>query len=123
MRHLINYVFIGSLCALIEFFVFINSIEYLGKFLSNNISLAAGVVVSFILNSRFNFKKTDKVHRRLLKFLVVNFMGAMVSNFSIYLIGLMYADTTSKLLSMPFVALTQFILNKKWTFRTYKNAT
>jgi putative flippase GtrA len=82
------------------------------------ISVSVGILVSFVLNSRLNFKKTDHYLLRFLTFYVVGVIGAFLSAFIILIFfnGLHWDARLAKIISIPPVVLTQFWINKRISF-------
>lgn len=113
------YGIIGLLTASIDSLIFI----YLTKlnfhmYIANFISINVGISISFILNSYFNFKKTDKILKRILSFFGVGYTGLLLSTLILYAgVELFnYTEVSVKLTSIVIVAMFQFVLNKFITF-------
>ena len=88
----------------------------------NFVSINIGILCSFLLNAFFNFKRSDKLWRRALKFFAVGYCGLVLSML-ILRIGVVrfdFDDKLVKLFSVFFVAALQFILNKFITFNKTK---
>lgn len=85
---------------------------------ANVVSILAGITVSFLLNSRLTFRRTDNRLIRASRFLLVGLSGMGLS--TAMLAGLTgWAGMNpiwAKVITLPLVALFQFILNKRWTF-------
>jgi len=120
-RNLILYGIIGGFSAGIDFLVFYSLTSYLEVFylLANIISVTIGITISFILNKNFNFKVKDKVLKRFLIFISVGFGGLLLSSALLYfLIDILTLEKyISKFLSIVFVVLIQFFVNKVITFK------
>ena len=60
LRNLILYGIIGVTAASLDFGVFylLNTFLQINEFLANFVGIHCGVLLSFFLNSRYNFKKT-----------------------------------------------------------------
>lgn len=121
-RHLILYGIIGLFTSSLDFAVFsllvnFTSIYYIA---ANCISVLVGISTSFLLNRTFNFQVKDKTWRRFLIFLSVGLCGLCISNLILKVgIGTLHSDPTiTKLASIAFVVIFQFLLNKYITFRT-----
>ena len=120
-RNLILYGIIGGFSASIDFLVFyslttIGDVFYL---VANIISVTIGIIISFILNKNLNFKVKDKVFKRFLIFISVGFSGLLLSSALLYFLidNLAFEKTISKFLSIVFVVLIQFLVNKFITFK------
>jgi putative flippase GtrA len=119
-KQIILYGIIGSICAGIDYLFFL-LLRYfnLNLYFSNFISINIGILISFLLNTFFNFKRIDKLLRRAIKFFSVGYSGLLVSMFLMY-IGvnrINLNETIVKLLTIFIVAAYQFTINKLFTFR------
>lgn len=87
-------------------------------YLANAVGITAGIVVSFTLNRRYNFRKSDALALRASKFIIVAFTGMAVSTVSIMLLLSVGEDVrVAKAVSMVLVFGMQFLANALWTFR------
>jgi putative flippase GtrA len=87
--------------------------------ISNALAMAIGFVISFTLNSLYNFGVKDKVLSRLVRFGLITFGGYWLSTLTIMLL-ITYAHTPSmvaKACSLPAFFVFQYALNKRFTFR------
>ena len=120
-RHLILYGLIGSLSSGLDFCVYTLLVSVLSwnYILSNCLSVVVGIVTSFILNRRYNFKVTNKTAQRFSIFIFVGLTGMLLSNIILYCcVDLMHLNKVlSKLLSIVPVVLLQFLINKYITFK------
>lgn len=121
-RTLILYGIIGCLSSSIDFLVYTLLVTYFGfnYIASNCISVLTGIITSFTLNRKYNFKVKDRKYKRFIIFLCVGLCGMMISNGILYLCIDVFQlhELISKLLSIVFVVLAQFIINKYITFKT-----
>lgn len=89
---------------------------------ANIVSVSVGIVVSFILNRHFNFKVKDRVIVRFMSFLTIGIIGMLTSSALLYLfidiVGI--GNLMSKLTSIAFVVIAQFIANKYITFKPHQ---
>ncbi|MDR0536370.1 MAG: GtrA family protein [Puniceicoccales bacterium] len=84
----------------------------------NFLSVNAGILCSFLLNAYFNFKRSDNLHIRALKFFAVGYCGLFLS-MAILRFGVVVLhapDWMVKIFSALFVAALQFFLNKFLAF-------
>lgn len=90
----------------------------LEKLQSNFISVNIGIFLSFILNTYFNFKKSDRLALRAVSFFAVGYAGLLLSLLILYIgADMLYInDLVVKLFSIVIVALFQFVLNKTVTY-------
>jgi putative flippase GtrA len=120
-QNLILYGIIGSFSAGIDFLIFYVLTHTFGVYYltANFISVSFGITTSFILNKNYNFKVKDQVFRRFLIFFSIGLSGLFVSSALLYFF-INYFHLTkifAKLMSIVFVILIQFVLNKYVTFR------
>lgn len=120
-RNLILYGIIGGVSAGIDFIIFyalttLGEVYYL---FANIISVSFGISISFILNKKYNFKVNDKVLKRFMIFISVGLSGMLLSSVLLYVfIDILYFEKmVSKFLSIVFVVLIQFFVNKFITFK------
>lgn len=120
-RNLILYGIIGIFSAGIDFLVFYMLVTILAVFylIANIFSVTIGITISFILNRNYNFRVKDNVSKRFLMFTSVGLGGLLLSSALLYFFIdiLAFDKVISKVLSIIFVVLTQFLLN---TFITFK---
>lgn len=118
---LILYGIIGSLSSGLDFcvYTFLVRIVDMNYLLANCISVVVGITTSFTLNRKYNFKVTDRTFRRFAIFFTVGICGMLLSNLILYVCidKLMMDSIVSKLLSIVFVVLIQFLINKFVTFK------
>lgn len=119
-RELILYGIIGSMSSGIDF-IFFTALTSFGVFYvyANICSVTTGIITSFILNRKYNFKVTDNTFKRFAIFLSVGLMGLVFSTVILWLltIKMNMNEIPSKLLSIIGVVIMQFLLNKYVTFR------
>jgi putative flippase GtrA len=120
-RYLILYGIIGTFCAGIDFFIFytLTTIFEVFYLVSNIISVSVGITISFILNRKYNFKVKDKRIKRFIIFILVGSGGLLLSSALLYFFVdiLTLEKVVSKILSIVFIVLIQFLLNKLITFK------
>lgn len=120
LRNLILYGIIGGLSSGLDAGVFALLVKAAGcdKFLANTISIHCGIFLSFFLNSRYNFKKTDDFWGRFIPFYLTGLFGLALSQGILWLGGRIGSDTLiTKLVSIVIVALVQFFINRAVAFR------
>lgn len=119
--HLITYWCFGIITAAIDLSIFSLLVEVFSVYyiISNCISVSVGICVSFYLNSKYNFKVTDKKAGRFTLFFIVGVCGIIVSNAILYTLtewaGLFYF--IGKMVSLVTVSLCKFTFNKFVTFK------
>ncbi len=120
IRQIVLYGLIGGGSASLDLAIFTFLYETAGvnELLANVISVHCGIAVSFILNSQYNFKKTDKILFRGLSFYCTGLFGLSLSGGLIWLAGRMaWPILETKVISIFIVAAVQFVLNKFISFR------
>lgn len=119
-KSLLLYGILGGIGALTDLSVYLLLIRVtpIQPSAATFISVSAGILVSFVLNSRLNFKKTDHYLLRFLTFYVVGVIGAFLSAFIILVLfnGLHWDARIAKIISIPPVVLAQFWMNKRISF-------
>ena len=120
-KKLILYGLIGGTSALCDFLVFCGLVNllHLHGLISNIISVHCGIILSFVLNRNFNFKKMDHALKRFLLFYCIGLFGLGLSSL-ILVIGnqMSLSIIFVKIFSIFFVAGIQFLLNNYITFRS-----
>ena len=86
---------------------------------ANAAGYASGTLLSFALNSRFNFRVTDKIALRLASFFSIALLGWLVSAALLQLLIGHYGlgKVISKLITLFIVVLLQYNLNRRISFR------
>jgi len=120
-KKFIIYCSIGLIGAIVDFGIFFGLLNYtnINYQLSNILSSSTGILNNFLFNSFFNFKKTNQLGRRLIFFYAIGLLGIVISS------GLLFIGVDSfhmnpliaKLGTVIIVAIIQFNLNKKITFK------
>ena len=120
-RNLILYGIIGAFTASLDFLLFTGltqwaSIHYI---VANIISCSLGIMCSFLLNRKYNFKVVDHTVRRMSVFFIVGVCGLFLSSIILHtcIDSLKLRESVSKLTSIVIVVIIQFLLNKYISFR------
>ena len=115
LRNLVLYGIIGCIASGTDALIFYLLTSFAGWFplYANLVSVPIGILISFLLNRKFNFKVTDHPVKRGLIFFGVGLCGLLISQ------GILWAGLSAglepivvKLISIVIVALIQFTLNK-----------
>lgn len=121
-RNLILYGIIGACTATLDFLIFTALTRYTDIYyiVANVISCSTGILCSFLLNRKYNFKVTDHTVRRLIIFFSVGIFGLFLSSVILHFCvdNLLLGEVVSKLVSIVIVVIIQFLLNKYISFRT-----
>lgn len=120
-RNLILYGIIGGISSGLDFLIYFLLINIVGihYLIANTCSILVGITTSFTLNRHYNFKVKDKTKQRFVIFLCVGLLGLLISSLILYICiqQLKLDELLSKLLSIVFVVVMQFIINKNITFK------
>mgnify|MGYP000863681187 CR=1 FL=1 len=119
LRNLFLYGVIGAISAGLDTGVFALLVKglHLNEFASNVISVHCGIFLSFFLNSRYNFRKTDRFKTRFTAFYLTGLFGLGLSSLILLLGQKIGADVLlTKIFSVFFVALVQFFINRAAAF-------
>ena len=120
-RNLIIYGIIGSCTASLDFLLFtsLTQLTSLHYIVCNAISCSTSILCSFLLNSKYNFKVTDHMMRRMVFFFSVGILGLFLSSVILHFCidDLHWGELVSKLTSIVIVVIIQFLLNKYISFR------
>lgn len=120
-RELIVYGMIGCTGAGMDFVIFWFLTNKVGVHyqLANVISVTFGITNNFFLNAFFNFRTTDFLFRRFVKFFSVGMLGWGLSAGLLWLFISQFGwvEVFAKLCTIFFVTVIQFLLNKAITFR------
>lgn len=118
LRNLVLYGFIGGLAAGVDFGVFYLLNMHISEYIANIIAMHVGAIVSFTLNAKFNFQKTDKLIQRFLSYYLIVLCGMGLSSCIFWAFDFFIdSENIIKVISMIIVAGVQFFLNKFITFK------
>lgn len=116
----IKYALVGVVGLVVDmglFYLFheILAINYIA---SNIMSSSLAVINNFILNSIFTFKVKDKLLYRFISFYSIALAGMALSSgmLAVMIDGFQMNSMVSKAISVFFVAMIQYYVNKKLTF-------
>lgn len=119
-KHFVIYSLIGFsgvFLDLVMFYILYEKIG-IGHQLANVFSTSLGIGNNFLLNAFFNFKKTDDLFIRFIRFYAIGMVGLLATALFLYIMvdKLGFDATISKVVSVVGVVLLQFTLNKKYSF-------
>ncbi|MFA6981756.1 MAG: GtrA family protein [Patescibacteria group bacterium] len=99
------------------FYVFVKVLDMHYQ-LANLISVSVGITNNFIWNAKLNFKVSDALRSRFIKFYSVGLCGYILSSLLLYVFHekLGIEVLVSKLMTMFFVLVLQYSLNSKYSF-------
>lgn len=119
-RELLLYAVIGGSGVLLDYLLFLLLFNHFGLHhqVANAISTTAGITNNFVLNSLFNFRKTDRILVRFLRFYAVGIAGIVLTFLllAVFSTWLGIDANLVKLASLPVVLLFQYTINKRWSF-------
>lgn len=120
VRELFLYGIIGGSTAALDVVLFKVFITIgVPLLIANFMSVSVAVGSSFILNAKYNFKKTDNLHKRGAKFFAIGYFGWLVQTIILW-IGvdrMGFQDLYVKLIAVFVAAAIQYVLNKFLTFK------
>lgn len=125
-RHatLAKYLLIGGTAAVLDLSVFFLLFNFTaaGVVISQTVAMIVGLVFSFALNATKNFQTTDRILLRLLSFVCVCAIGfllglGIILAFAAAFPNPVIGGNIGKVVSLPFVFIVQYTINKKVTFR------
>lgn len=119
-RHFILYVINGTIATVVDMGIFFLLTDVVGWhfLLSNTISVFFGILTSFELNSRFNFRKTDLRLRRFISFAIICLVGMALGSLLLtaFYVWIGLPKFFAKALSVIIAGVFQFLFNKNITF-------
>lgn len=117
-RTFVLYSIIGASGALLDFIAFLILYKLgMNPSVASFISVSLGITNNFILNRQFNFKVSDKTAKRFAQFYTIGLSGAVVSAVLILLFSVAGMNPViAKILTIPFIVVAQYVLNKRITF-------
>jgi putative flippase GtrA len=119
IKQILLYGIIGGCSALLDFvlFYFLYRKLSINEFIANVITVHAGIALSFTLNRKFNFKKTDRIIFRASSFYLTGLSGLALSELLLWAgSNLKFPVLPTKFGSIFIVALVQFTSNKLIAF-------
>ena len=123
-RNLILYGIIGCCTATLDFLIFTGLTQFttIHYIVANAISCGTGILCSFLLNRKYNFKVTDHTIQRMVIFFLVGVFGLFLSSVILHICidSLQWNELFSKVTSIVIVVVIQFLLNKYISFRESK---
>lgn len=114
----ILYAIIGIVSTGLEFLIYALLYRYIPYLYANIIGFHCGILCSFILNRKYNFKKEDKAVLRFTSFYLIQIICLAINSLILYLCVDIagWNQLITKGLSIALTALLPFFLNKYITF-------
>ena len=120
-RQFIVYSIIGASGAGLDIIVFLVlfNVFKIDKTVATIISTSLGIINNFVLNVLFNFKIKENLFKRFISFYSVGLVGLGLTVVLLYVFVDIFKFNTNlvKFISIFFVVLVQYNLNKKISFR------
>ncbi len=120
-RSFVLYQLIGASGVLLDLLLFLALYNAVGMHeqIATAISTSVGIANNFLLNSYLNFRKRDGMLRRFVRFYTVGLVGlALVAVLLVVFHSWLGVDANIvKVASLPIVAVLQFLVNKRWSFK------
>jgi putative flippase GtrA len=118
LRRFVIYCVVGACAFSADYSLFLALLHrQTNLYVANVAGICAGIIVSFTLNRKYNFRRTDAVAVRATRFVVVAATGMGLSSLSIMLlVGAGLDPRFAKIVSMAAVFAFQFLANSLWTF-------
>ena len=120
-QNFIKYAGIGVLNTVLDkgLFLVLFNIAHLNEYLSSFVGLNAGILLSFTLNTLYNYKTNDNIAIRFIQFYTINLVGIGITLGLIYIfsgkVGIS-ANIVNIAAVIP-VFFVMFFLNKMFTFK------
>jgi putative flippase GtrA len=118
LRNIFLYIIIGMLASISDFlvFIFFTSFE-LPIYITNALSNGTGLLISFTLNRKYNFKISSKRNERFIKFASVSIVNYILNTTIIYILhDYKFNLVLAKIISIGISAIFQFLLVNFWVF-------
>lgn len=126
IKHAILYLILSGIWSIVDYCVFL-LLTNLGLFsvIANIISYTCGMVTSFSLNLKKNFKQEDNIKNRFLSYVFISLIWIAISTCLIYyFIEIRWINPwLSKIFQILIVAIPLYIFNRLFTFRKAKDST
>lgn len=120
-RNIVLYFFIGVSAAVVDYGIFLVcfNIFDIPSVLSTALSIGTATLYGFLLNVKYNFKTGDRIMFRFVSYSIVSGIGMLFSVAFLYVfnVRLGYDGNVMKLLSLPFIFVIQYSINKAITFK------
>ncbi|MBO4960941.1 MAG: GtrA family protein [Flavobacteriales bacterium] len=126
-KHFIIYTIIGFWCEIIDFalFYFLDHICGVYVLYAHLTSVNVGLICSFLTNTKVNFRTPDRMFRRAVSFFTIAWTGLAMSTIMMWFMVeyIEMNDMISKLITIVLAGIFQYLMNKRFTYRsaTQKN--
>lgn len=117
---MIKYGGIGGVCAATDTAIFSAAVfmTSISPLIINIFTYTLGTIMSFFLNSKYNFRTKSRPFRQLFLFFVASFIGLTLSSLIIAVVKNLNVNIiAAKILSLFIIFFVQFSFNNYITFR------
>ncbi len=119
-----KYFLVGIFCQSIDYLTTFLIYEYSDDIFVGNLSgYTLGTLFSYVLHTKFTFRYTSKKLfsiKQIIYFLITCLIGSLLGFFILKIMLLNKLNfSLSKILQLMVIAISQFLLNKKFTFNRY----
>ena len=119
-----KYFLVGIFCQSTDFLTTFLIYQYSKSVFWGNLSgYSLGTILSYVLHTKFTFKHTSKnlsSIKQIIYFSISCIIGSLLGFFILKIMILNKLDfSLSKILQLLVIAISQFLLNKKFTFNRY----
>ena len=119
-----KYLLVGVFCQSIDYLLTLFIYKYSDNiFLGNLTGYSLGSIVSYILHAKFTFKYNSKKLssiKQIIYFSIACMIGSLLGFFILKIMLLNKLNfSLSKILQLVVIAISQFLLNKNFTFKKY----
>jgi len=124
LRNIYLYILIGGAASISNYICFIALINLNSSiYINNAVATCIGIIISFTLNRKYNFRVIDKKRERFLKFILISSINYIFSTCFIYIFHNYGVNLwLAKLISMAMMVVYQFVFVNFWVFsKTTKN--
>ena len=123
-RHFIIYTIIGASCEVLDFCIFYVLMRTTDMHVlpAHVISVNSGLMCSFLMNTKINFRTPDRLFRRFTMFFAIAWVGlAFSSALMVFMVEYLHLyDVGSKIFTIILAGLYQYMMNKRFTYRIVK---
>lgn len=123
-RTFVKFVIVGLTATFVDLFGYFSLTRFFGfsPLTANPISVETAIIWGFFLNNIWTFGKLSHQKNLFGKFLAYQFVTIGSLLFSqiqifLYIHGLSWPDSLAKIVTLPTVAIFNYSLHKRWTFR------
>lgn len=115
------YVIVGIIGTIVYLLLLTVQVEllYLDPVLASIVAYVPVIILSYVLSYGWVFKSNNRHNVTIVRYLIVTTLGLCVNTLSIYVAVSVFNwwYLYAQMLAFAFVATSNFILNKVWTFR------